>query len=135
MTMGATKKKTKRYKVTFLRDEDGWWVASATDIKGCHTQGKTISQARERIREAMSLFDVPDDVELDEVIHVGTKQLDALVEKLRATRAEAERVASESAEQTRVVATRLAEAGLSRRDVGELVGVSFQRVQQLVSEK
>lgn len=43
-----------------------------------------------------------------------------------------ERLAEESAERTRKIASRLAKAGLSRRDVGELLGVSFQRVQQLL---
>jgi predicted RNase H-like HicB family nuclease len=61
----------KSYKVTFERDEDGWWVATATDLAGCHTQGRSIAQARERLREAMALCDVPASAVLDEEIHVG----------------------------------------------------------------
>src|SRR5262245_37616399 len=112
----------KTYKVTYERDEDGWWVATVTNLAGCHSQGRSIAQARERIREAMELCDVPATVKLDEEIHVGSK-LDAELEELRTTHEEAERLAKESAEQTRRVAARLAKAGLSRRDVGELLGV------------
>src|SRR5262245_56725059 len=121
----------KTYKVTFERDEDGWWVATALDLRGCHTQGRSIGQARERLREAMALCDVPETARLDETIHVG-KRLDAELESLRTKREEADRLAAESAEETRRIAARLAKAGLSRRDVGELLGLSFQRVQQLI---
>ena len=37
-------------------DEDGWWVAEAPDAPGCHTQGRAIEQARERILDALSLY-------------------------------------------------------------------------------
>ena len=46
----------KSYTVTYQRDTDGWWVANIRRIKGCHTQGKNIAQARTRIRECLGLF-------------------------------------------------------------------------------
>ena len=46
----------KRYHVAYERDESDWWVASVRDIRGCHTQGRTVDEARRRIREAMRLF-------------------------------------------------------------------------------
>lgn len=119
------------YTVTYERDEAGWWVATANELVGCHTQGRSIAQARERIREAMALCDVPRTAKLKEQIRIGGR-LDVDLEDLRLTREQAERMARESAERTKLVAARLAKAGLSRRDVGELLGVSFQRVQQLV---
>jgi predicted RNase H-like HicB family nuclease len=123
----------KAYKVTFERDGDGWWVAEVTGLKGCHTQGRSIGQARERIREAMALFDVPEGAELVEEIRLDSK-LDAELRSLREKRDAAERLARESSEATKRVADRLAKAGLSRRDVGELLGVSFQRVQQIAQK-
>ena len=45
----------KSYKVTYERDEDGWWVATVQGLRGIHTQGRTIGEARHRIREALAL--------------------------------------------------------------------------------
>jgi predicted RNase H-like HicB family nuclease len=44
------------YHVTYDRDESGWWVASVRGIRGCHTQGRTVDEARRRIRKALDLF-------------------------------------------------------------------------------
>ena len=44
------------YTVTYEHDEDGWWVADVPEVPGCHTQGRTIEQARERILDALSLY-------------------------------------------------------------------------------
>jgi predicted RNase H-like HicB family nuclease len=46
----------KTYQVTYERDESGWWVASVRGLRGCHTQGRTVDEARRRIIEAMELF-------------------------------------------------------------------------------
>ena len=39
----------KTYHVTYERDESGWWVASVRGLRGCHTQGRTVDEARRRI--------------------------------------------------------------------------------------
>jgi predicted RNase H-like HicB family nuclease len=44
------------YRVTYEHD-GSMWFAHIDALEGCHTQGRTIAQARERIREALSLFD------------------------------------------------------------------------------
>ena len=44
------------YNVTYLRDESKWWVASVREVPGCHSQGRTVDQARRRVREALELF-------------------------------------------------------------------------------
>jgi predicted RNase H-like HicB family nuclease len=46
----------KSYRVVYERDESGWWVASVRGVRGCHTQGRTVDEARRRIREALALF-------------------------------------------------------------------------------
>ncbi len=120
-----------KYTAIYERDKDGWWVATVKEIRGCHTQGRSIGQARERIREALELFDVPKSVTLKDEIRLD-ERLTAELRGLREKRAEAERLQKESQDQTRRVAARLAKTGLSVRDVGELLGVSHQRVQQLV---
>jgi predicted RNase H-like HicB family nuclease len=57
----------KTYTVIYERDENGWWVAEVPEAPGCHTQGRTIEQARERILDALSLYaDDPTDILLRE---------------------------------------------------------------------
>ena len=46
----------KHYRVAYERDESGWWVASVRGVRGCHTQGRTVDEARRRIREALKPF-------------------------------------------------------------------------------
>jgi len=45
----------KTYHVAYEPDESGWWVASVRGIRGCHTQGRTVDEARRRIVEALEL--------------------------------------------------------------------------------
>lgn len=125
--------KTKTYTVTYERDEKGLWVAHVKGVAGCHTQGRTISQARERIREALALFDehaeraqLEDDVRLPgDVKRLVSAQRSArsqqklVEEKLRALNIKAAR-------------TLTAKVGLSLRDTGELLGVSQESVRQWV---
>jgi predicted RNase H-like HicB family nuclease len=43
--------------VVYERDVDGAWVASVPSLPGCNTQGsKTLSEARQRVREALRRF-------------------------------------------------------------------------------
>ena len=49
-------KAAKTYHVAYERDEAGWWVASVRGVRGCHTQGRTVDEARRRVIEAMELF-------------------------------------------------------------------------------
>lgn len=44
------------FEVLFEEDEDGWIVASVPALPGCHTQGRTLEQARERIGEAIQAY-------------------------------------------------------------------------------
>ena len=44
-----------QFKVLIEQDENGIYVASVLELPGCHTQGKTLEQVRERIKEAIEL--------------------------------------------------------------------------------
>ena len=41
------------FTVHYERDEDGWWVATINS-EGVVTQGRTLEQARERVRDALA---------------------------------------------------------------------------------
>ncbi|BBL78755.1 hypothetical protein RxyAA322_06090 [Rubrobacter xylanophilus] len=39
----------------FERGEDGWWVATCPEVPGAITQGRTIEEARENLKDAIEL--------------------------------------------------------------------------------
>ena len=49
------KKKVLNFTTFIEQGEDGWFVAKVPDIPGCHTQGKTVAQVLERIKEAIEV--------------------------------------------------------------------------------
>jgi len=113
-------------------DESGHWIASVPAVKGCHTYGRSIHEARERIREALGLFvrdasraRLSDDIRLP----AGVR---SLLARQREARSRAEREQQRArAVVSRAVVALTEELGLSVRDAGELLGISYQRVQQL----
>ncbi len=44
-----------QFTILIEQDEDGIYVAKVPDIVGCYTQGKTITQVLERIKEAIQV--------------------------------------------------------------------------------
>jgi predicted RNase H-like HicB family nuclease len=121
------------YHVTYERDEAGWWVASVRELRGCHTQGRTVGEARRRIVEAMELFidkarsaRIVDDVRLPRTAANAIRAYATL--RRRADRED--RRAALAARR----AVRLLRGGrlkMSARDAAKLLGLSHQRVHQL----
>jgi len=72
-------KKVYNFTVLIEKDEDGWYVASVPDIQGCHTQGKTIAQVLDRIKEAIEVCLEADKEELTPMKFVGVQQVQVLV--------------------------------------------------------
>lgn len=124
-------KRAKRYGATVEREESGWWVATVHGIAGVHTQARTLEQVRERVREALSAAR-PGAV-LGEMV-IKPQDLRALLRKVAAARERAKKQDAEAQKLLRLAARTLEAKGVGRRDAGELLGVSFQRVQQLVDE-
>src|SRR2546430_17248655 len=82
----------KSYKVVYKRDESGAWIARAPSVPGAHSYGRTIEQARERIREAIGLWVArPDAAELVDDIRLPAK-LRVSVRKARVARKRADTI-------------------------------------------
>ena len=47
----------RKYRFTALveRDEDGLYVGIVPDLKGCHTQARTLAELEKRLKEAVKL--------------------------------------------------------------------------------
>ena len=123
------------YTVRYERDESGWWVAQVKESPAAITQGRTIAEARRRIREALALA-LDDDAKAEKAKLIDDVKLPADVRRalVRAQvarkRLEAD-AAIAQASTTAAIAKLVKKLGLSVRDAGELLGISYQRVQQL----
>jgi predicted RNase H-like HicB family nuclease len=123
----------KHYVAVYKRDsESDAWLVRIKGIRGCHTYGRTLRQAEERIREALALWldRDPNGLEI-------TPEWPGDLVQIAAEVAEARDAAAASAQRaglaTAAAAKKLEEMGLSRRDAAEVLGISHQRVQQLLA--
>jgi len=122
------------YTVRYERHEDGWWTAEVPAVQGCLTQGRTIAQCRRRIRDALALF--VDDAVARKATLVDDVRLGGgitrVVRRVAAARRKADAVQARVQRDTRAAVKELTgRLGLSVRDAAEVLGISYQRVQQL----
>lgn len=48
-------KQPREFTVVVERDEDGWLVGRVPELRGCHTQAKSLDKLMVRVREAIGL--------------------------------------------------------------------------------
>lgn len=124
------------YRVIFERDESGAWLARVPSVRGCHTHGRTLEQARRRIREALALWAVDaETAELEEEIRLPASARTAIrTSKSARSAADRQRRAAHAATE-RAARLLVGELDLGLRDAAELLGLSHQRVQQLIRSR
>lgn len=122
-----------RYRVVAKRF-GGWWAISVPELRGVHSQARRLDQVEDMARDAIALMlDVdPEDVSVA-VEPVLPKEVSAAVARVVAARDASRQAEQAERDALRRAAQVLAEQGLSRRETGHLLGLSHQRVQQLVS--
>lgn len=119
------------YTARYERDADGNWLAELAEEPRIHTWGRSLATTRTNIREAAELwFDIEELAVVDEF----PTWLRSPLDRALPAREEAERVLEAAAAATLDAVRELTDNGLSRRDVADLLGISFQRVQQLVEQ-
>jgi predicted RNase H-like HicB family nuclease len=121
--------------VSFDRNEAGWWVARVKEAPAALTRGRTLAEARRRMREALVLAlgsgSAARRIALVEDVRLPATALRALREVAASrTRLVQERDRLSDAIDS-AISTLLDGMHLSVRDAGELLGLSHQRVQQL----
>ena len=57
------------------RDRDGLYIASVPELKGCHTQARSLDDLMDRIREAAELCLEVQGEDVDELEFVGVQRL------------------------------------------------------------
>ena len=119
----------RRYKVIVRRDpEDArFWLVNVVGEPGAHTYGRSLAEAKRHAIEVVALwFDLePDAFNIEWDIRLG--ELATPVKRARTAMAHAEEDRQRRDEAVRA----LTNAGVSYRDVGELLGLSYQRVAQI----
>ena len=69
-------KKIRNFTVIIEQDEDGIYVAKVPDIAGCYTQGKTVQEVMERIKEAIQVCLEADKDEPHQMRFIGLQQVE-----------------------------------------------------------
>ena len=124
---------TKNFVAVFERDpDDDAWLVSIKGIKGCQTYGRTLRQAESRIREALAAW-LDRDPESLNITPQYPKEVSLLASQVSQARSKAEQAGAHALDATQQAARRLTAMGLSRRDAADLLGISHQRVQQLLA--
>ena len=107
------------------------WNVRIKGLAGCQTYGRSLRQAQSRIREALAVWlDAP-------LVDVRVRdqfpgELATVADDVVRARSAAERPSATAQKQTVEAVKTLTELGLSRRDAAELLGLSHQRVHQLL---
>ncbi len=125
--------RTKSYVAVYERDpESDAWLVHVKGIEGCQTYGRTLRQAEARILEALALWldREPDNLVItpewpEEFVEIASE-----VSQARDTAAA---IAERAGATTAKAAKKLDRMGLSRRDAADVLGISHQRVQQLLA--
>ena len=123
--------KTKRYTVRYERDQDVW--VATTERAGAQSRSRSLKQVQARIRKALAVRAnvKPEQLELQHEVWLPSAARSILNAAQKANlRAEAE--VQRAQEATRTAAFKLVESGMSLGDVGTLLGMSLQHVQQIL---
>lgn len=63
------------FTVIIEQDEDGIYVANVPEIEGCHTQGKTLQEVLERIKEAIEVCLEGDKEDINPMKFIGIQKV------------------------------------------------------------
>ena len=124
------------YRVTAER-EPGFWVIRVPEVPEVVTQSHRMADIRQNAREAIAVWtDQPvDDIDVTVSVVVPTVVQTALDEAHLLQKEASERLERASTATSDAAHWLTKELGLTLREAAEILGVSFQRVAQLVARR
>ncbi len=126
----------KTYRVRYEKDEAGYWVATVQGVPGCHTQARSLETARDRVREALSVcVDDADGAMLVDSFHLEAEFVLGFAKRAMAAHSRAEKLSDAAQAMLSEAVQMLMEVDLSQRDAAVVLGLSHQRVAQLMQSK
>lgn len=124
----------RRYTVR-ARRIGGWWALDVEGLSGVHTQVRRIDQADDMAREAIAgVLGVAADTFETVIAPEVPAALRSMVDEAIEARSQAAHAQDAAGQLTRDAARRLVDEGLTVRDAGVLLGLSHQRIAQLIRE-
>lgn len=116
------------------RRDEGWWRVSIPEIEGIVTQTRRLDQIPSAVVKVLKNH--PDFKEHDiDVQVVLDKERQAAVDEVLRLRDRADKTRQEASLAVKALVQQLAHDGLSYRDIGTLLQVSYQYVQTLAKKK
>ena len=110
-----------------------WWAIRIEELPGVFTQVRRLDQAEAMARDAVAqMLGVPGTTFEVDVQPVVPADLRRLVAEVRTARSRSEQASEAAATATRTAAEELVRRGLTMREAGVLLGLSHQRIAQLV---
>ncbi len=73
--MKKSSKSSHEFSVIIERDEAGYFVATVPELRGCHTQAKSLDKLMQRVREAIDVCLDDDDAELPSNTFIGVQRI------------------------------------------------------------
>ncbi len=126
---------TVRPRYTAIAERDGtWWVITVPEVDGIYSQARRLDRVEYMARDAISLMlEVPPDSFDVEVVENHDPPTQEVIDDILSIREAVAAMKRETGNKTRDAVLALHESGYPQRDIGRMVGISHQRVAQLLA--
>ncbi|NKY48312.1 hypothetical protein [Nocardia cerradoensis] len=129
-----------KYEAHVTGREGRWWAVTIPALgEDAQTQARRLDDVADEARDYVTLtLDVaPSTIDIEVVIDDlgGVRNINERAARIRAGRAEIERIERENQAEAQALAVELAEQGIPLRDIASLTGYTFQRIGQMTASK
>jgi predicted RNase H-like HicB family nuclease len=116
-----------------VRRSGSWWAIDVPELPGVYSQARRLDRVESMARDAIALFLDADPTTLEICVEtILPSDLRCEVDAVGRLRADADRLQAESSGALRHLTHELMGSGFSVRDAAVILGISHQRVSQLV---